>query len=152
MRRCFTPTGHGAAPCSTLCNDETSYRARTSSGSANSWWNIVGTMCVWVTRFCSINRSASSGSHAGMSTTGTPAINGAFIENNKGAAWYSGPVRRCTLPSRYAARASITAVARDASSRKTPFGRPVVPDVYSICDPRAASSRSPVGSAATAAS
>lgn len=128
MSRCFTPTGHGAAPCKTFRSDETSYRARMSSGRARSWWNIVGTMCVCVTRCRSIKRRAVSGSHAGMSTTGTPATSGALSENSSGAAWYSGPVRRCTLPSRYAWRASVTAVESDAS-RCTPLGRPVVPDV-----------------------
>ena len=35
-------------------------------------------MCVWVTRCRLIKRSASSASHAGMSTIGTPATNGAI--------------------------------------------------------------------------
>ena len=35
-------------------------------------WNCVGTMWVWVTRYCSILASVSSGSHLSMKTTVWP--------------------------------------------------------------------------------
>ena len=49
-------------------SDDTSYRARVSSGRARSRWNWVGTMCEVVTRYSSMSRSISSGSHLSMTT------------------------------------------------------------------------------------
>ena len=96
MRRRFTSTGHGAAPWMMKISDETSYCAFTSSGSDSSRWNIVGTMCVCVTRCFSMSASVVSASHPSISTIGTPIEAGPASENASGAAWYSGPVHRCT--------------------------------------------------------
>ena len=49
--------------------DETSYLARTSSGSASRRWNWVGTMCDVVTLCSSMSCSISSGVHLSMRTT-----------------------------------------------------------------------------------
>ena len=54
---CFlTGAGHGAAAWITHSSDETSYLARTSSGSLSMRMNIVGTTWLWVTWYCSIER------------------------------------------------------------------------------------------------
>ena len=90
----LTLTGHGAAPWMTMRSDDVSAAARTSSGSDSSRWNIVGTMCVWVTPSSAMSRSVSSGVHLSISTTPTPALSGPASEKASGAAWYSGPVHR----------------------------------------------------------
>ena len=60
---CFTSTGQGAAACRTHSRLETSYLARTSSGSFSMRTNMVGTNWAWVTRYCSISCSTPSGSN-----------------------------------------------------------------------------------------
>ena len=62
----FTSIGHGAAAWIAYVIDDTSYFARTSSGSCSMRWNCVGTMCVCVQPYCSISASVCSGSHLSM--------------------------------------------------------------------------------------
>jgi hypothetical protein len=64
----LTSGGQGAAPCVTLRSEERLYLRFTSSGSRNRRTNIVGTMCMCVTRCRSIRRSMSSASKRGCST------------------------------------------------------------------------------------
>jgi len=127
----LTETGHGAAPWSTWRKDETSVRVLVSSGSESSRWNIVGTMWVWVTRSPSMCRSARSASKLSITTTVAPHEIGTARENASGAAWYSGPVHRCTSPpsSAYPPRFTLASAVDGGVRRYTPFGRPVVPDV-----------------------
>ena len=66
------PTGQGAAACSSQRIEERSYRCRTSSGSASSRLNWVGTMWVLVTRYFSTRASACSESQESMYTTQCP--------------------------------------------------------------------------------
>ena len=68
----LTSFGHGAAPWIIERSDETSYLARTSSGSASSRVNCVGTMWLCVTLYRSIRRSISSASKRSISTTLCP--------------------------------------------------------------------------------
>jgi hypothetical protein len=89
---------------------------------------MVGTMCVCVTRCCSMSCSARSASQPSIITTVAPNMLGTASENVSGAAWYSGPVHRCALwPGAYAA-ASLVGLPATAP-RFTPLGRPVVPEV-----------------------
>jgi hypothetical protein len=92
----FTGTGHGAAPCTTTRNDDTSAAARSSSGWFNMRLNMVGTRCVWVTLCSSMRRSVSDADQPSISTTDAPHVIGACSDTPSGAAWYSGPVHRCT--------------------------------------------------------
>ena len=64
-------------------------------------------------------------------TIGTPIAAGADHENASGAAWYSGPVHRCTCRSASYCVSSADVERRraDRAAARTPFGRPVVPDV-----------------------
>ena len=64
--------GQGAAACTMQRHEETSWRARTSSGSASRRWNCVGTMWLVVTRYFSMSSSMPSGVHLSISTTGWP--------------------------------------------------------------------------------
>ena len=120
-------------------------------------------MCVCVMLCSSINRSVSCASQSSINTIPTPLASGRESENAIGAAWYSGPVQRCmSSPGRYsliesslvlataAVAPGVGAAARLAMSRVTPFGRPVVPDVYSICPPGTGSSMLAPSSAASA--
>jgi long-chain acyl-CoA synthetase len=90
---------HGAAPWMTMRSDDRSYLPRTSSATASSRWNMIGTRWVWVMRWSSTSRSMGSGSHPSMRTVPTPACSGAPREKASGAAWYRGPVQRCRSPS-----------------------------------------------------
>ena len=63
---------------------------------------MVGTRWVCVTLCRSTSRSVSSASQASISTTVTPHRSGTAKEKARGAAWYRGPVHRCTSwPGRY---------------------------------------------------
>ena len=53
-------------------------------------------MCVCVIRCASMSRSVSSADQPSIITIGTPSAAGADHENASGAAWYSGPVNKCT--------------------------------------------------------
>ena len=84
--RRFTSTGHGAAAWTTTRSELTSYDARTSSGSLSIRTNIVGTICVCVTRCSWIARSAPSASNFSIITSVPPSV---WITPPKrsGAAW-----------------------------------------------------------------
>ena len=64
--------GQGAAACTMLRSEDTSYLVLISSGSCKSLWNIVGTMWLWVTLYLSMRSSAPSGVHLSISTTEWP--------------------------------------------------------------------------------
>ena len=90
---------------------------------------MVGTRCEWVTRCCWISLRVSSASQLFMSTDGTPALSGMIIVTSSGAAWYSGPVVRLTESSSYPYIRIAPGATGSGRSRKTPLGRPVVPEV-----------------------
>ena len=103
-----------------------------SSGSSSRRWNWVGTMCVVVTRCCSIAASARSGSQRSISTT----VCSKWSENQlkaSGAVWYIGDVHRCTpsppgvMPKRPrwpAWRPAIASGSIGIRSRLMPLGLP----------------------------
>ena len=62
----LTLTGHGAAPWMTILSVDTSAASRTSSGRRSRRWNMVGTMCTWVTPCRSISARVSSGVQRSM--------------------------------------------------------------------------------------
>jgi len=118
-------------------SDETSYCARTSSGRPSRRTNCVGTMCVLVTRYLSIILSMPSGVHLSMTTTVWPMWIAPPAKTST-AVWYSGEPQMWTLSSYGWSRNmnSIPAKPTACSSgstpgslRRTPFGRPVVPEV-----------------------
>ena len=87
-------------------------------------------MCVCVTPCSSMSASVRSADQPSIITTGTPSAAGAVNENDSGAAWYSGPVHRCTCRwPRYCVSAATSSALLGSGGRRTPFGRPVVPDV-----------------------
>jgi hypothetical protein len=123
--------------------------------------NIVGTNCASVTRCRSISASACAGSNRSMRTTVAPrrCID---IVVTSGSAWYSGPGQRKTvsalLPPIAMRPASCTGI-DDGSPNgvagsffRTPLGRPVVPDEYSISRPSRSSSSGVPGCAARTSS
>jgi hypothetical protein len=154
--RRLTSCGHGAAPWIIARRDETSYRARTSSGSASSRLNWVGTMWLYVTRCRSMSRSISSASNRSMSTAVCPSWI-ASVAKFSTAVWYSGEQHRCTwssnglmpkMPKNQVPAAGGSSGSAPVSGRRTPFGRPVVPDVYTIGAPAVRTSGRPAGSSA----
>src|SRR5690606_23978541 len=143
----------------TASSDDTSYLTRTSSGSLSIRTNIVGTTWVWVAPNFSIAARYSSASKFGM-TTSVPPSDWVATQKRNGAAWYSGAGDRYTLVSstpNSSCISIVTPVTRSSSglasnAGSTPFGRPVVPDEYSMSTP-ATRSGSGVGSCwATASS
>ena len=57
------------------------------------------------------------------SRSGTPIAAGAVSENDSGAAWYSGPVQRCTCRwPRYCVSCATPSAPRGSGGRRTPFG------------------------------
>ena len=94
-------------------------------------------MCVWVTRCRWISRSISSGSNRSISTTGWPSWID-IVPKFSTAVWYSGEQHRCTFPSFGASEnspknqppmAGTLSGSSPVSARRTPLGRPDVPDV-----------------------
>ncbi len=81
--------GHGAAECTMWRSDDTSYFARTSSGSCSIRWNWVGTMCEVVTLYRWIRYSVCSGSHLSIWTRVWPMCT-EFIAKRITAVWYIG--------------------------------------------------------------
>ncbi len=141
--RRLTSAGHGAALWITDRSELVSYPARTALGSASSRRNWVGTACVCVTRCRSMSRSDSSGSQRSISTTGWPSWI-EIVAKLSTAVWYSGEPHRCTWPSNGArpnrpknqgAIAAASSGSAPVSGRRTPLGRPEVPDVYIIGPP-----------------
>ncbi len=139
----LTSSGQGAALWITARSELVSRAARTSAGSASSRRNWVGTACVCVTRCRSISRSASAESQPSISTTGWPSWI-EIVAKLSTAVWYSGEPHRWTLPpdgarpNRPKNQAAITAASSGSmpvSGRRTPLGRPEVPEVYSIGAP-----------------
>ena len=123
--------------------EDRSYAVRTSSGRASSRRNWVGTMWLWVTRYRSTRRSVSSGSQRSISTTGCPSWT-EIVAKFSTAVWYSGDEHRCTCPSNgcmpkipknHVAVGGSWSGSAPLSGRRTPFGRPDVPDVYTIGAP-----------------
>ena len=145
---CFTGTGQGAAAWTATCSDETSYRARSSSGSLSMRTNMVGTNWPKVTWCSSIRRSVSAGSKWSMTTTVPPA-RCTCRQKRSGAAWYSGAGERYTVsglaPNSPATNMYSASGVPNGTSRNgtfTPLGRPVVPEEYSMSMPSSAPSRS----------
>ncbi len=89
IMRCLISTGHGAAAWIAICSDDTSYFARTASGSFSMRTNIVGTNCACVTPYLSIAARQPSGSKF-SSTMFVPPKRFTAMQNCNGAAWYSG--------------------------------------------------------------
>ena len=85
----MTSTGHGAAAWIAIRMLETSYRARTSSGSLSIRTNIVGTHWLCVTRYVSIAASDASASKR-VVITSVPPRECTMPPNRSGAAWYVG--------------------------------------------------------------
>ena len=104
---------------------------------------MVGTHWLWVTWYRSISASASIGSKRSMHTTVPPSACTPVLNPN-GAEWYNGAGDRYTESALNPNSPAITpAASRFGSSmpapdsgRLMPFGRPVVPDEYSIVSPR----------------
>jgi len=71
-QRAWEPGAQGAAPWVIQRSEERSYFFFTSAGRRNSRTNMVGTMCMWLTRWLSISRSMSSASKRGCSTIESP--------------------------------------------------------------------------------
>ena len=88
-------TGHGAAACSTLVNDDTSWASRRASGSFSIRTSMVGTTWVWVTDQRSTAARNSSASKRSITTAVAPMIWAAIV-NRKGAPWYMGAGDRYT--------------------------------------------------------
>ncbi len=143
MRRLIS-AGHGAALWITDRSELVSYPRRTSVGRASSRRNWVGTVWVWVTRCRSMSRSDSSGSQWSMSTTGWPSWI-EIVAKLSTAVWYSGEPHRCTWLSNGASAnrpknqaaiiPPISSGSAPVSARRTPLGRPEVPEVYIIGAP-----------------
>ena len=104
---------------------------------------MVGTIWVLVTRCRSINSRHCSGVHWRMITTVWPACN-ALVTPTNGPAWYIGPHTRCTpwstvMPNPWHVAAAVVPPTSSGSpsgrGRRTPLGRPVVPEVYIITVP-----------------
>jgi hypothetical protein len=85
----LTGIGQGAAAWIAQRSEDTSWRARTSGGSFRIRTNIVGTTCVWVTRWCPISRRKVSASKCSMMTHVPPHRSTPMLKRS-GAAWYSG--------------------------------------------------------------
>ena len=68
----FTAGAQGAAPWVIQRSEERSYFFFTSAGRRSRRTNMVGTMCMWLTRCLSISRSMSSASKRGCSTIESP--------------------------------------------------------------------------------
>src|SRR5262245_30458935 len=140
--RRFTSTGHGAPACVTSRSDETSAAPRTSSGSASSRWNIVGTMLAFVTRYRATRSRNASGVQRSSITSSAP-LSSAPHASAMGAAWYIGPHARSTRssgspvgsltnddePRPMPPTRAISSAGRFADCLLTPLGFPVVPDV-----------------------
>ena len=109
-------------------------------------------MCVLVTPWAATSRRNVSASKRSSITTVCPSCRKptAWLP---GAEWYSGEQTRCTpAPGRapYSrsspwARVSAFSGGTPGSGRRTPLGRPVVPDVYAITWPAVRSSGSAAG-------
>ena len=95
--------------------------------------SIVGTSCTIVTRWAATAASTSSASKC-VSTTTSPPMRNVPSDQPSGAAWYSGAGDRYTVsaPRPQCARNGASGFAVPAtapeSGRRTPLGRPVVPD------------------------
>ena len=94
-------------------------------------------MCVWVTRCRCTSASSSSASKRSISTTGWPSWS-EIVAKFSTAVWYSGEQHRCTFPSPGASenmpKNQVDAIggwsgSSPVSGRRTPLGRPDVPDV-----------------------
>ena len=103
--------------------------------------NIVGTHWLWVTRYCSTNRSASPASKRSM-TTAVPPSAWVVVVKASGAEWYSGAGDRYTVspskPKSIVRRRDMpsgSSTVTSSSGRLMPLGRPVVPELYSIAAP-----------------
>ncbi len=133
----MTSGGHGAAAWTMLRVDDTSYFAFTSSGSARSRLNCVGTMWLWVTLYLSISSSMPSGVHLSMRITRWPRCSELPVKCST-AVWYSGEPVQCTpspsgvMPNIWGKPANSspnTSGSMSTTGRFTPLGLPVVPDV-----------------------
>jgi hypothetical protein len=108
-----------------------------------------------VTRYFSISRSISSGCQRSISTAVCPNWT-EFATKFSTAVWYSGEPQMCTwssngvrpkMPKNHVAAGGTSSGSAPVSGRRTPFGRPVVPDVYSIGDPAVRTDGLPTSSA-----
>ncbi len=133
----MTSGGHGAAAWIMQRSELTSYRERTGSGSASSRLNCVGTMWLLVTRCRSTRPSRASGSKRSISTTGWPRVM-EIVAKFSTAVWYSGEQHRWTWPSNglspkmaknQVVNGGTASGSSPVSARRTPLGRPDVPDV-----------------------
>ena len=135
--RRLVSTGQGAAAWTMERSDDTSAAARTSSGSWSRRLNMVGTMWEVVTRRRSMSSSAPSAVQRSMSTAVWPMCSDMVVQLLT-AVWYIGAWVRWTLSSWGAMansmssppeRAAASSGWRESRARRTPLGRPVVPEV-----------------------
>ena len=131
---CFTGTGQGAAAWMATRRDDRSCARRCASGSLSMRTNIVGTTCVCVMRCSGTRRRNSAASKCSITTT-VPPRRITAIAKRSGAAWYSGPGDRYTVPGpmlngpMHTLSSELTkAMSVDSGGTYTPLGRPVVPD------------------------
>ena len=112
---------------------DTSYRSRTSAGSASSRWKWVGTMTEEVTPCSEIRRRIASASNRPKMITGWPASR--CRTEVSGALCCSGPTTRCgpggKADSAVMAATYSAAVCGRVTVQRTsaPRARPVVPEV-----------------------
>ena len=111
-------------------------RAR-RSGRARMRWKFAGTMCVLVTRYALDDLRAPPPRPTSPSRRRSRRARGASAPSRADPSGTSGPTARCTSsgprPHRSPPAATPAARRRKSSSPiATPFGRPVVPDVYAI--------------------
>ncbi len=94
-------------------------------------------MWLWVTRCRSMRASISSGSNRSMSTTGWPSWI-EMVAKFSTAVWYSGEPQMCTfascgripkMPKKPGEASGTSSGSAPVRARRTPLGRPEVPEV-----------------------